>query len=119
MGLPVSLLWNSPFQSYLIPGIILLVVFGILPAITTFGLIRTPQSAFFERFNLYKDKHWSWTFSLYIGFALIIWIAVQVYIIRTLSMLQFIYVFLGLAIQIVTLLPKTQAKHELSAKPLE
>ncbi|WP_160297263.1 hypothetical protein [Paenibacillus sp. IHBB 10380] len=30
-----------------------------------------------KKLNLYQDKHWSWTVSLYSGFALIIWITVQ------------------------------------------
>lgn len=107
----VSLLAGSPFQSYLIPGLILFFVLGILPLITGFSLIRRWDFKIAERLNIYKDKHWSWTFSLYIGFALIIWIIVQVYIIKTLSILHFIFILLGVLIQIVTLLPAVQRKY--------
>lgn len=110
-GMSLSLLEGSPFQSYLMPGLILFFVLGILPSITGFSLIKRWEFKLAERLNMYKEKHWSWTFSLYIGFALIIWITVQVYIIKTLSMLHFIFILLGVVIQIVTLLPKVQRKY--------
>lgn len=110
-GLPLSLLEGSLFKSYLIPGLILFFMLGIIPAITAIALIKRWNFRFAESLNLFKDKHWSWTFSLYLGFILIIWIVIQVAIIKDLSILHFIYIILGLIIQIVTLLPKTQNKY--------
>jgi len=110
-GMSLSLLEGSPFPSYLIPGLSLFFVLGILPSIVGFSLIKRWDFKLAERLNMYKEKHWSWTFSLYIGFALIIWITVQVYIIKTLSMLHFIFILLGVFIQIVTLLPRVQRKY--------
>lgn len=107
-GLPLSLLEGSLFNSYLIPGIILFSMLGIIPAITAIALVKGFHWNLVERLNLFKDKHWSWAFSLYIGFVLIIWIIIQVAIIKELFILHFIYIFLGLIIQIVTLLPITQ-----------
>lgn len=110
-GMSVSLLDGSPFQSYFIPGLILFIIFGILPLIIGSSLIGKWDFKVAEKVNIYKEKHWSWTFSLYIGFALIIWITVQVYIIRTLSILHFIFILFGIVIQIVTLLPSVQKKY--------
>lgn len=110
-GMSLSLLEGSPFQSYLIPGLILFFILGILPSIVGFSLIKRWDFKLAERLNMYKEKHWSWTFSLYIGFSLIIWITVQVYIIKALSMLHFIFILLGVFIQIVTLLPTVQRKY--------
>lgn len=111
MQLPLSLLGNSPFHNYLIPGLILFFVLGIMPLLVASALMKRWSWKFAERVNIFKDKHWSWTFSLYIGFALIIWITVQVFVIRELSILQFIYMMLGIIIQIVTLLPTVQEKY--------
>lgn len=110
-GMPLALLEGSPFRSYLIPGLILFFVLGILPLLIGISLLNRWNFKLAERLNMYKEKHWSWTFSLYIGFALIIWITIQVYIIKTLSILHFIFIFLGLIIQIVTLLPAVQRKY--------
>src|SRR5699024_1012526 len=99
------------FPSYLIPGLILIGILGILPVITALGLMKKWDWQWPESLNIYQDKHWSWTFSLYIGFALIIWITVQVFIIKTLAILHFIYIILGLIIQMITLLPTVQRKY--------
>ena len=110
-GMSTTLLEGSFLRNYLIPGLILVGILGILPIITALGLIKKWDCPMLESLNIYKDKHWSWTFSLYIGFILIIWITIQVFIIRTLAMLQFIFIFLGMIIQFVTLLPSVQRKY--------
>lgn len=110
-GMPLSLLDESPFHSYLIPALILFFLLGVLPSVVGFSLMKRWDFQLAERLNIYKEKYWAWTFSLYIGFALIIWITVQVFIIKTLSILHFIFILLGIVIQIVTLLPATQKKY--------
>lgn len=111
--LPVSLLDGSPFQSYLIPGILLFVVFGIIPIIIALGLMKRWEWQLAQTLNIFKQQYWAWTFSLYIGFALIIWITIQVAIIKDLSILHFIYIFYGLLIQLITLLPYVQSKYKM------
>ena len=50
-GLPLSILKNSPFADFLIPGIILFVVLGIFPTLLIFALRKKTSSAFAEHFN--------------------------------------------------------------------
>lgn len=111
MGLSLDLLGDSPFNSYLIPGVILLTTLGLLPALVVVGLTVRPSWKVLEGLNIYHDRHWSWTFSLYVGFILVLWIVGQVAMIRELSVLQLIFVLLGVVIQAVTLLPGTQRKY--------
>lgn len=106
--MPISLLEYSPFSNFLIPGIILLVMLGILPLVVSYGLIRKPHWELVTKLNLFPEKHWAWTYSLYIGFILIIWITVQVYLIKQIAMVHVVYIFLGLIIQATTLLPSVQ-----------
>ncbi|AGK52367.1 hypothetical protein [Bacillus sp. 1NLA3E] len=40
INMPISLLEQTPFSNFLIPGIILLVVLGIIPTIISFALIK-------------------------------------------------------------------------------
>lgn len=111
MGLPRTLLDTSPFGSYLVPGIILLCALGVLPAITAVALFSRREWQAAQRLNAFKDMHWSWTFSLYIGFILILWIVGQVALIKELSVLQLIFILLGVLIQIITLAPGTQRRY--------
>ncbi|MBY0119264.1 hypothetical protein NST33_23315 [Paenibacillus sp. FSL L8-0435] len=108
VNLPASLLENSPFASFLFPGIILLLVLGVMPTTIAISLIRYVHWGMGERMNLYPDRYWAWTFSLYTGFALIIWIMAQVYWIQDVSIIHLVYFAWGVGIQVVTLLPGVQ-----------
>jgi hypothetical protein len=110
--MPITLLKYSPFDNFLIPGVILLVVLGMLPLIVSYALATKRQSEFADRLNLFHDMHWAWAYSFYISFALIIWITMEIYFIRDIAMIHVAYIFLGLIIQVLTLLPSVQ-KHYL------
>ncbi|MDZ7626683.1 MAG: hypothetical protein U5J96_19820 [Ignavibacteriaceae bacterium] len=96
LNLPINLLKKTPFQNYLIPGLILFNILGIIPLIILNGL--------------WKNKYWAWYGSLIVGIALIIWIFVEVLMIGYQSEppLQFIYGLVGLLILIFTLLPSVK-----------
>ena len=96
LQIPLSLLNNTPFDNYLIPGIILLICIGLYPTIVSFGL--------FNR----KENHWSWTGSVYIGIMLIIWMDVQVMLIGYNAIIQFIYAILGVLTVICALIPSVK-----------
>jgi hypothetical protein len=113
LQMPGELLANSPFKSFLIPGIILLITFGILPAFVIYGLIKKPENRFFDRLNLIYDYHFAWTFSVYIGIALIIWINIQTLILNSVGILHTIYSSLGILIVCIALLPQTRNHYKL------
>lgn len=111
LGLAPELLEGSPFDSYLIPGIVLFTALGVLPCFVVYGLIARPAWEVAEVFNIYRDQHWAWTFSLYVGFILVLWIVGQVAMIKELFVLQLVFILLGVVIQAVTFLPATQRKY--------
>ena len=113
LNMPLNYLNNSPFDNYFIPGIILFVILGILPAFIFYSLIKKPSSKFFEFFNLYKDVHWSWTFTLYVAIMLIIWIQIEIMIIGY-AFLQTVYGFAGIIMLIITLLPSVKNYFKIS-----
>ncbi len=106
IGMPLSMLGKSPFNSFLIPGIILFTVLGIAPIILIYPLLKKPESTFAERLNFFKDMHWAWSYTVYIAFALVVWIQTQIILTHTFDPLQNFCVFLALAILFVTLLPQ-------------
>ncbi|WP_405130638.1 hypothetical protein MHB43_24345 [Paenibacillus sp. FSL H8-0317] len=111
VNLPDSVLEHSPFTSFLFPGIILLLVLGVMPLVIGISLMRYVHWELGETLNLYPDRYWAWTFSLYTGFALIIWIMVQVYWIQDVSIIHLVYFAWGVGIQVVTLWPGVQQKY--------
>jgi len=108
IGLPIAILKSSPFNSFLIPGIILLVVLGLLPFVVGFGLLKRPASRLAEQFNFFRDMHWAWTYSIYVSIALIIWLQTEMFFIQRVSWLHNFYIGLALAIVFLALTPKVR-----------
>ena len=84
LQMPLSTLEGSPFETFLIPGIILLTILGIFPMIVFYGL--------------WKNLKRAWMGSLLVSAALIIWISVEIWVVgyHHEPPLQLIYGLLGL-----------------------
>ena len=67
MQMPLSYLDGSPFADYLIPGLILLLVLGVLPLVVVAGL--------------WMRRRWAWYAAVVVGCALMIWILVEMFLI--------------------------------------
>jgi len=99
LEMPVELLAGSPFRDYLLPGLVLFLLFGVAPLIVTFGLWRKPGWSWSARWRV----NLAWLGTVVIGVALIIWILVQMTILR--FFLQPILLVQGIAIIVISLLP--------------
>lgn len=104
-GMPLSMLDNSPFGNFLLPGIILFSVLGVMPIWIVWALIRRPEYKIPESFNLFTDMYWAWTFSIYVAFALIIWIQIEMSFVQAVHWSHTLYMFWAIAIILVALLP--------------
>jgi hypothetical protein len=111
-GMPVSILEHSPFRSFLVPGIILFCVLGLVPSGLVVALLRKPDWRLAEQTNLFRDMHWAWTYSMYVAFALIIWIQVEMVFLQAVHWLHTLYMALALAIIIVALLPEVRRLYK-------
>ncbi len=105
IGIPLTELKNSPFNNFLIPGIILFSVLGLIPLMLIFALLKKPEYRLAEQINLFKDMHWSWTFSIYIAFMLICWIQIQMMFLQSVHWLHTFYMFYAVVIILIALLP--------------
>jgi uncharacterized membrane protein len=82
LGVPLSFLEGSPFRDFLIPGIFLLTVNGIgsmIGAALTFTRRRYAQEL-----------------AIVLGAILVLWIVIQVIIIRSFSWMHMLYFILGI-----------------------
>jgi hypothetical protein len=105
MQMPLSMLEHSPFPNYLIPGVILFTVLGIYPVVVAYSLWRQPAWRWPEALNPAKYMHWSWAASLAAGVILVIWITIQVLLIRSVASLHVLYFIWGWALILLTLSP--------------
>ena len=89
MHMPVSLLDGSPFPDFLIPGLILLLVLGVLPLVALAGL--------------WLQRRWAWYAAFVVGCGLMIWILVEITIIPY-DVLQPVFGGVGVLITVTALL---------------
>ena len=113
MGMPLSMLDNSPFTSFFIPGLVLFLVLGLMPLLLIIALVKKPESKLAEQINIYRDMHWSWTFSIYMAFTLVIWIQIQMILLQAVHWLHTFYVFFAIAMVITALLPQTRSLYKM------
>jgi hypothetical protein len=111
LQLPGGLLEGSVFNNYTVPGIILLVSFGILPLFTVYCLQKKPAWSLCELINLVPDHHFSWTFTVYIGIGQVIWINIQTLIINQVYFLHTALSSLGILIVCISLLPSVRREY--------
>lgn len=102
---------NSPFRTFTFPGLLLLFFNGVLPGITFLGMVTRKAFPFMQKTNIYKDKFWAWSWSLYCGVITISWIIIQ-QLLTNYFILQPIVASLGLLIVILTLIPSVQKYYQ-------
>ncbi len=104
LGMGPGWLSRSPFKNYFTPGVILCVVVGGISLVAMTGLISGYYWKLPERFNIYKNQTWPWTFSLYAGITVIAWIAIQL-MMTSYFWIQPVIIMIGLMIIILTMIP--------------
>lgn len=57
LHMPLSMLSESPFKSFFLPGLILFAMLGIAPCIVVYALLKRPEWKAAERLNLFKDMY--------------------------------------------------------------
>jgi len=112
LGMQMDLLNNSPFSNYLIPGVLLLLFLGGLPLFTFYGLIKRSNWKWVRALNIYRDRYWSWSFSLYTGIIAIFWITIQL-LLTQYFWIQPIIIFVGLFIIVLTMVPQVMEQYKL------
>ena len=89
-GLPLSWLENTPFSSYVWPGIILMVIVG--------------GSYLLAAKLMWKQSKWYLEASATAGFGLLIWLFTEIYLLKHSFWLQALYFVFGISTLVITLL---------------
>jgi len=100
-----EMLADSPFTNFLIPGLILMLVLGLFPVLILYGLISRREISLLEKINLYPEKHWSWTFALYLCIITLIWIFIELLMLQSFDPLMSLVGLWSIVILILLMTP--------------
>jgi len=110
LGMPVSVLRYGPFEDFLIPGWILLLVLGVLPAVAAAALWARPRFGAAAPLERIFGEHWSWIAAGVVGVGLLLWLAVELWMVGPSSLLV-AYAALAAAILVTAMLPGTRRSY--------
>jgi hypothetical protein len=111
LGVDAGWLDHSPFSTFIIPGFILFTLVGLFPLFAFMGLLWKPDWNWANSLNIYANRHWAWTYSLYSGIVVIFWIIAQ-QLLTQYFWLQPVMILTGLLIIIFTLTPAVIKRFE-------
>ncbi len=105
LHMPLSVLRYSPFGDFLVPGLILGLVFGAGSFLAVLALWLRPKWRPGAALTRFTREHWAWSAALALGLGQIIWIVTETVMMRGASWPGFVYGSLGVLIVALALQP--------------
>jgi len=102
-------------DSWVVPGLVLGIGFGVGSLLAAYGMLRRPQWTWLRPVERLTRHHWSWIATILIGVAHIIWIALELIYLRETSDLQIVYGATGVALVALPLHPAVRRDLALGA----
>jgi hypothetical protein len=116
LGARPSWLEETPVSDFLLPGLFLLVVYGIGSAILMAGLAWRFSPGPLGRLDRWLGYHWSWAGTLVVGAVLIAWILYEFTIIPEVIVLQPILILVGILMVSIPVLPSMRQRYRTEKK---
>lgn len=88
-------------DSWLIPGLVLAVGFGVGAAIIAYSVLRRPPVTALGWLERWTHHHWSWTATILIGLGQVVWIGLELIFLPEFSLLEPLYGAVGLALMLL------------------
>jgi hypothetical protein len=105
IGAHVSWLDQTPVSDFLLPGLFLLVVYGLVPLLLMCGLVWRFSPGFLRRLNGRIGHQWSWAGTIAVGSVLMSWIVYEFTVLPERMVLQPILLAVGALMVAIPLLP--------------
>ena len=105
LHIPLSVLQYSPFSDFLIPGLILGLLFGLGSFVTVLALWWRPTWPPTGAITRLTGEHWAWSAAVALGIGQIIWIVTETVMVRGIDGLQVLYGSLGVLIVVLAFQP--------------
>lgn len=91
-------------DTWVVPGLVLGVVFGLGSFAVGFGLLRKPDWPWLAWLSRRSGKHWSWAATIMMGFALLAWLLLELLLIPERSVIEAVYSAVGVLLIVAPLL---------------
>ena len=98
LSLPDDLLVGLPIDTFMLPGLYLVLVYGLVSLVIAYGL--------------WKQAPWAWGAAVVLSIILLGWIIGQVILWGSPHIFQIVYFVLGLAMLILSLTPATRVDQQ-------
>ena len=109
IGMAPQLIKSILVPDYFIPGVILIIIFGIIPVVTTTGLIFKHSIPFIKSKESKPKHNWVWHSAYLLSMALVFWIMMQLILIGYGHPLQ--VMLLGVGVIMFLILRNSQVKE--------
>jgi hypothetical protein len=107
---PVSWLDGVPLvDSWVVPGLVLALGFGVGSLVTSYGMARRPRWAWLGVVERLTRHHWSWAATIAIGSGQLAWIALELVYLPAPSGLQAVYGAVGAVLVALAVHPTVRA----------
>jgi hypothetical protein len=92
-------------DSWLVPGLVLGIGFGVGSLLTAFGVIRQPDWGWTSFLESLTGQHWSWAATIALGAGHVLWIVLELLFLPEISWFHPLYGAVGLALLVIPFLP--------------
>lgn len=114
MGMPVTDLARTPFQNFVIPGWILIVVWGLGSLLVLLSLWLRPHLSFLDGIAQATHEHWAWLASIVLGLGLLVWLTVQLFTLPQMAPVQLLLYTLAVLMVLLPFMPGMRRYYHLS-----
>jgi hypothetical protein len=111
LGAKLSWLEHTPVSDFLLPGLFLLIVYGVGGLVLMAGLIWRPSPGPLRRLDRALDYHWAWVGSIVVGLVLALWIVYELLVMPETTWLQPALMAIGLLIAGVPFVPSIRRRY--------
>ena len=99
-----------PVPNFVLPGLFLLIVMGLVPIVLAYGLVVRPDWPWAAAIARRSGHHWAWSGTLALGLVLGLWLALQGWMIGFAWPIQFVTAGNALVIVVLVLLPAVRSR---------
>ena len=97
-----------PVSNYVLPGLFLLFIMGLLPLFLIYGLLARPNWAWLESLFRQIEYHWAWIGTVILGVVLAIWLIIEGVMIGFKWAIQYVTAVNGLFILFFVFFPSVR-----------
>ena len=117
IGARSTWLEETPVSDFLLPGLFLLVVFGIGSLVLISGLLWRPAPGVLGRIDATLHHHWAWLGTIVMGCTLVAWILFELMIFSERMVLQPILLGVGVAMVAICAVPSIRRSYAIPPVP--